>query len=469
MSINYGATLPLRQTCDRCRELKVQCKKAPDQDAAVDVDVMLRKTALQSPRIEPTDCAFYQARHPSGRHAAARGTHNGIKKRATTGRPFSAVPSLTTQGMGHSALDDIDWSWDENDLLTLGLTTGINASGVGMPSNYIAAQDSSTSQQDLAAHKPEAPHNTFADVLLQTDIEKRREEPTLDIAIIETITRDTSDLNIRISRMLYAWSDSKREDDRDLPSNDSLVEVSSSLLNMMDIMCSRARQSDVLRPTSPNSQQPPTSASSSVGPNVVALSTSATHQSESQFRPDIASALMILACHQRIVDLFTRICTAVSARQKSNDDVSSPVSSRNNGQTSDAFAYHGNATANLTNVQRFVTLQLMSYLLKKLDRGHAQFIDTIKAESNHPMLIAPASSSSITSQESPAGRIGGVSSRKRASISLFPEDEDANDVEIGLNSIRSTECVTEMSVRTHADLANQISRIKIALQGSDEI
>ncbi|KAI0434045.1 hypothetical protein F5Y09DRAFT_20190 [Xylaria sp. FL1042] len=388
--------MPLRQTCDRCRELKVRCKRGTAQAPSADgntaalsrpcarcsrVGVMCkysRKTLLYIKALVAKSSNTTKARHRSGRHAQ-QGVQDETEKH--TSNDFY-LPS-TSYSLSANQTHDIDWSWTY-ELATLDCPQEMVAgnTALGCPQALdMAYTVPAENMRDLVGERAKAP-DLFADRKERS----KASDTTITVAptnehwnhhdrkATEASTHDVFDLNARTARMLQSMT-SEPTSDMECPSNDEMIDVASCLLKIIERLCQQIHR--VQSPpdgSSPLTQVSVNSRDSGTGQRSVAQSL------------DLSTAMLTLACHQRIVELFGYVCSSISSKVH-NDHPLPALSQKPTGATA-----LSPEVGTMSNAQRFMTLELLTYLLHKLDRGQAQLANALRPNSSAGSVCVSMSS-----------------------------------------------------------------------------
>ncbi|KAI1113473.1 hypothetical protein F5Y14DRAFT_417838 [Nemania sp. NC0429] len=402
--------MPLRQTCDRCRELKVRCKRGSGEGAPADGTAAISsRPCVRCSRVGII--CTYSPRRRSGRHAQW-----GVQDETQKHTPYA--PSANQSIDVH----DVDWSW------TYGLT-GLDCSPelagnttLGCPLELDVAQTGPPESARESADERAKPPLSFARGKERSEVS----DTTTSVAPTnghwnhdgkprDASTCDILDLNVRTARMLQSMA-SERTYGAECPSNDEMIDVASCLLKFIERLCRQI--SCVSCADSTHRVQSPPDGSSPLTQDSVAIRDSGTDQRPVAQSPDLSTVMLTLACHQRIVELFGYVCSMISS--KIHDDHSLPALSPE--PTSATTLSPGVGT--IPNAQRVMTLELLNYLLHKLDRGQAQLADALR-----PTRSVGSVCSSTPSAESYA-----------TAISASPSEEtysgtDAEHVHTGRESL----------------------------------
>ncbi|KAF2973172.1 hypothetical protein GQX73_g435 [Xylaria multiplex] len=446
--MSADAIMPLRQTCDRCRELKVRCKRGSAQAASTDVNVVLSPPCARCFRIGVV--CKYSPRHRSGRHAQ-RGGQDEIEKHAPSDIQRLATPfSFPTDQIMHT--QDIDWSWSQ-EFMPLGCTSepsgGDTRPAVNM-SEYAGEKGNMSISLPDGNECNQVPNDSI-------NVAPANANPTQDSTARESSALDVFDLNTRTFRMLQSMTIG-RASDVQYPSNDEMINVASCLLKIIEQLCHQINNTD-------SGYQGHSPSDSSSPLTQVSLDTGDTGdlgvaQHSAAQSLDLSTAIMTLACHQRIIDLFKSICSRIS-RRTHND--STPTGSFSK-ETDATIQSREVATVCFSNAQRFMTLELLTYLLNKLDRGQAQFINALRMSSSVGSAhssTSSAKSSDVVTTVSPSIGIG---------CSLDVENDINACIDPGSASVNVVgHLVMDRAMDSQRALLTQIKRAKQEVQRMDGI
>ncbi|KAI1147411.1 hypothetical protein F4825DRAFT_437429 [Nemania diffusa] len=369
--------MPLRQTCDRCRELKVRCKRGTVQGASTDGNTAgLSRPCARCSRVGVM--CKYSPRHRSGRHAQ-QGVQDETEKHASN----DFHPPPTPYSLPANQAHDIDWSWIYG-LTALDCPQEMAAGNTALSCPQaldIVYTGPAGDLRDPVGERAKAP-NLFADGKERSEAS----DTTITVAPTnedrnhhdgkarEASTHDVFDLNTRTARMLHSMT-SERTSDMECPSNDEMIDVASCLLKIIERLCRQTHR--VQSPPDGNSPLTQVSVNTrdpGIGQPSVAQSL------------DLPTAMLTLACHQRIVELFGYVCSSISSKVY-NDHPLPALSQKPTGATA-----LSPEAGTMSNAQRFMTLELLTYLLHKLDRGQAQLANALRPNSSAGSVCLSTSS-----------------------------------------------------------------------------
>ncbi|KAI1490018.1 hypothetical protein F5X96DRAFT_638300 [Biscogniauxia mediterranea] len=225
---------------------------------------------------------------------------------------------------------------------------------------------------------------------------------------VEREMEECTRLNLAIYRMIRRISYLRvNASPPPLPATDEIIEMTTSFLKILSSVTTREKRADSANVASPASDflcldlEGPLR-SHSIDPSLY-LNDGVCGEDSSA--PDMGTLFSLIACHQRLLDLFKHVCLSLHLRISQCWTDPSQESTAPDAETTLALGEREPATkfgdlfaSDSTNAQAVMVLELIMHLLHRLDRGQRQLAALISSEGQpaHPRC----SISSTTSGES---------------------------------------------------------------------
>ncbi|KAI6081402.1 hypothetical protein F4821DRAFT_27351 [Hypoxylon rubiginosum] len=310
MPVNMpDTTSPLRQSCDRCRELKVRCKPSPTisilQTGANGLPLCVRCARAGA------DCT-YSPQQRTGRPHLPR---QRPRQPSTPARQNQTSLGITTLGRSEPV---IDFSPDVPNETLLQTLFSLEANGFGQSASEEVTHLNELSPGGSPDMFPELMRNDNQPQLQQYSGGFSAVLPDPPISALESapdpLEKDTLDLaalNIRIYKMTRAMSDqdgiiaSAKK-----PPTDEMIDIIRCVLQVLDRIVARTADGrDAQLRLSPDSLQSELEHNlnmHAIDPPKYLSSTTTLGSAL-----DTGIVFMVLACHQRILDMFKNICLSL--------------------------------------------------------------------------------------------------------------------------------------------------------------
>ncbi|KAI1392621.1 uncharacterized protein F4822DRAFT_134231 [Hypoxylon trugodes] len=464
--------LPLRQTCDRCRELKVRCKRSSPSNILEDdsLTCCIRCTRAGA------NCT-YSPQQRSGRPPLPR-----------NGRPFSSpsarrkhrqsiqtnvTPPLTASSDAHSEVfpQSNEPLGLEQSLISLqplitpehseAPAVGVN-NGIELDDAFSSAFDTGDQDAffDLTLGGDDSSNfnydggkrfSTSAPDLLVQPPDESVSDPT------ETSIRELADLDLRIYRAGRDLCNRSTSSSARSPPPEELIDFTRTLLRILNRVVASTKDQGQLpldfSPSDLGDQSRRSSTSSSFyldGPSTVRDTT------------DTSTALTVLACYQRLLDLFQGVCHVIHPHLGPRPPEPGINIDEKDGRRGSAQA---------PNAQVVMLVELMTHLLDRLDRGQYQLATALRRNSESITQSSSFVSPNSSFPETPAFTYG---------ARMGPHDESTNHHNIdrmedgtGRNRPRActqvAKCVVDVMVQKQLGLQEQIQGIRRLMWNLDGI
>lgn len=391
--------MPLRQTCDRCRELKVRCRK--DQSALISgqsgstpcircvragSNCVFNRKNIHHVSVDTSTKGFHYgtAQQPSGRPGIARSGGRSLRQGASASSQTQSSVENRGRTLGTSRLPEVesDYRWSheaffasldsnlESDEL---LSAGIE------PNEYAQLSDS-------------VPGSEFENVLDESG--SRVHQGTSDDT--ENSIQELMEVNLRIYR---AFRSASIRGVGSSPTSEELIEMTRSLLGISERITNLLK----LQCRGNHGATPESFLQDSLGFPLSGYENSANASSTVEL-PDTSMVFMILACSERLLDLFSLVCFPLQVQVSSL-----PIRERHEERMAEILPDNAEATG-LSNAQIVMTVELINHLVDRLDRGQRQVVDCLRTKSppRAPSITTPISSDVATEPTNVTAGIGVV-------------------------------------------------------------
>ncbi|KAH9908268.1 hypothetical protein F4778DRAFT_342269 [Xylariomycetidae sp. FL2044] len=316
----------LRNTCDRCRELKVRCAKAENSPTTTRTPQSFSFPPCIRCIRAGTACLF-SPKQPSGRPVA---------------RPESRRDMTVEKSNSDAQLPAVDLFADNflmnDELLSEMIDTG--------PATYGSMLDSMQSPEyDMAG--PGA---------------QRFLDPT------EKMVRDISDLNLRIYLATRPAStqqvtDAASDAGCTTPSSNELIDLTKGVIDVGDRV-TKPRPATERGPMLPYGTASP-------GDMLISLPT---RPWSSGALVDTSAILMVLACHDRLLELFCLVCSSLQVQETRRLETPADTES----------------CSMLASAQTVMTVELVNHLLERLERSQKQLCGAMSSSGCQTAVVAGA-------------------------------------------------------------------------------
>ncbi|KAI1808966.1 hypothetical protein F4811DRAFT_7810 [Daldinia bambusicola] len=348
-------SMPLRQTCDRCRELKVRCRR--DQITTVSGQYT---SAACSRCVRAGSNCVYNPQQPSGRPRLARSRGKVSRQRAASQAASQPFTKQSSEKMNEDELqcDLLGFEWPHTQHIS-GNTPELDEllSVTIEPGHHTPPTDPTPSSTYASVQNFSGSLNFTS----QTDE-------------IETGIQELTNLNLRIHRAMRSSSAPQQSP---IPgcslSSEDLIDMTKSLFSVMD----RARDS-----VGPQS-------SSDISESSFPDSRTSSSTTRTSIAADTSTVLMALACYERLLDLFGHICSSceLELSPTPRNDHYVPEGWIGPGLQRPVVPPYGTKDNLSTNAQIVMTIELIKHLLDRLGRALRQLVDGFYTDSLAPMPL----------------------------------------------------------------------------------
>lgn len=214
---------------------------------------------------------------------------------------------------------------------------------------------------------------------------------------LEEDTKDLAELNLRIYKIIRTISNQDGIIPASMPSTDEMIDITRCVLQVFDRVVARTGAGEDTR-----SQLSPDSLQSELehNLNMCAIDPSMYLNNTPTLgnAPDPGTVLMMLACYQRLVDMFKYVCLSLHRH------ICSPVNTPHHSVEARKYGMstNGQEFKELSNAELVMAVELMTHLADRLDRGLHQLALAMSATNNttNPLSQFTSLHSSTTSQSS---------------------------------------------------------------------
>ncbi|KAI1416807.1 hypothetical protein F5Y13DRAFT_204154 [Hypoxylon sp. FL1857] len=269
---------------------------------------------------------------------------------------------------------------------------------------------------------------------------------------IETNIQELANLNLRIYRATRAVSSRPATAiAAGSPLHDEMIEATRNLLKIMDRTISHKGYT-----SAPDQDTSPTDVLSSAQSGNVT--------------PDLSTALMALACHHRLIDMFKKVCNFLQSYLCRLDELSpSPARDCEGGTAQPPEPRFGR----FSDTQVMMVLELIIHLLKRLDHGHCHLASAVSSmslpSSPTPSTLSIGLNNTVT-QDGPQARQDKEPQTKQGRLDDILDDIQAG--QIGVNTpnfcLRAARSVVERMEQSREKLQMHLKMVENAIWTSSD-
>ncbi|RYP41491.1 hypothetical protein DL767_000996 [Monosporascus sp. MG133] len=302
------------------------------------------------------------------------------------------------------------------------------------------------------------PSNQMSDLMLDTVL---KDDVMIDPT--ETEFRDLAELNIRIYRLLRTLN-SRREDklSSHAPSQEEMIDLTRSLLEILDRVVARTKGPSRTNQDSPTLDDLSLDLEDRLRGRLIDPSSYMGEMySPAGCALDTGTGLMLLSCHQRLLDLFKYVCLSLhpqmshSSADRAWRSVGSSTRDYEDGQWENARSSYtvpsDNREKRSSNAKVVMTVELILHLLSKMERGQRNLLDAWNAESMPFSRASPSSSLDTTASQTSAMPRGAHPASTLQRLTTMPRG--------GSPASSSTSTDLDKPYDGGADSANRTSRM----------
>ncbi|KAK3318100.1 hypothetical protein B0H66DRAFT_225379 [Apodospora peruviana] len=424
---NSGRIPLLRETCNRCRELKVRCRAnfsgtiggtgsgtgprgahGPSPDRTVTACLRCSRAGAvctYGPKQRSGRPRAPSVRAPASNNNSSSSCQKSSAHRSSVHKPPSgppspaisphnqAFPSSISSGQRSLHSSSFDWTHilSPPDLLPENFSGGLDSDGITAlldgrrPSGSVADTMTTASGHDPSSPPPVWDMDPSCDITAQLP---SKEEYPSHRGSEDDMVKDISELmslNVRIYQLQVQIGTTPPM----LALCDDIASITRSFLGILEHMVEKSRESSCHLSNHVDNSAFPSELSG----------VPSRHQADDRLEPslrrqlievtvyandnfgstcdtvDASTFLLILACYQRLVDLFKDVCLSIHTNLQEHEDGGSEL------QTS-------------TTAQVVMTTELISHLLERLDRGLQRLTAT------NPLTLSPSTAASSSSRPS---------------------------------------------------------------------
>lgn len=487
MPVNMpDTTSPLRQSCDRCRELKVRCKPSPTisilQTGANGLPLCVRCARAGADctysRKDPLSMYLTNGFEANSQRTAQQRTgrphlpRQRPRQPSTPARQNQTSLGITTLGRSEPV---IDFSPDVPNETLLQTLFSLEANGFGQSASEEVTHLNELSPGGSPDMFPELMRNDNQPQLQQYSGGFSAVLPDPPISALESapdpLEKDTLDLaalNIRIYKMTRAMSDqdgiiaSAKK-----PPTDEMIDIIRCVLQVLDRIVARTADGrDAQLRLSPDSLQSELEHNlnmHAIDPPKYLSSTTTLGSAL-----DTGIVFMVLACHQRILDMFKNICLSLHRHICSSTGTSSGQGYST--ETRSSMSTEGQPLKELSNAELAMAVELMTHLIDRLDRGLYQLALAMGALNDTADPLGPSTSLQNSLAETCEGSHTITPSRQ--STEKFEGSHtisQASDQEENNSCLYAAKSVTGIVQQKQAALNMHLQLLKRSIRQSDGI